>query len=440
MSEYDIVIVGAGIVGSLLAARLAPHARLLLLDRDVSGLPGSTGHAPGFVGQVNAIPALSEVAQRSVRLYNSIPGGFATAGGMEVALGVHDEPDLDADIAAVDALKARAALAAAAGLPHRLLSGAEARALAPTFVDQRALAAVHFPSDGLANAKAIARHGQEAARAAGATLLDADVSAVVKTASGFRVDSSQGAFAAAHVVVATGVWGGQLLPSLKATAVSVAHPYGYAGKRAARPTLQPFVRFPAQHAYARDHGTRDGIGSYDHESVHYALGRVGALDNAYGDWESRIAPALNRAITLLPPKTAESFRNYRTPQRDGVHEVSAGSVPYAFNGLFTVTPDALPLVGALDVGDGAGLWCAVGVWVTSAGGVVGVLADQILEALGKKEADGVDADLRRAFDPRRFDGRDEGELETAALGKYNDIYNKAEQEAKPGHKRQKSNL
>ncbi|TXT10787.1 hypothetical protein VHUM_02292 [Vanrija humicola] len=418
MADYDVAIVGAGIVGSLLASKLAPHARVLLLDRDVAGLPGSTGHAPGFVGQVNSIPALSEVARRSVALYTSTPGGFATAGGMEVALASPD-PDV-----------ARAALADAAGLPHRLLSGAEARALAPTFVDERALAAVYFPTDGLANAKAIAKYGQDAARAAGATLLDADVSGISKNPDGYRIESSQGSFSVRHVVVATGVWGGQLVPSLQATAVSVAHPYGYSTKHATRSTLQPFVRWPGAHVYARDHGPRDGVGSYDHETVHYALQRVGGLDSAYGDWESRIAPAFNRALSLLPPKTAATFRSYRTPARGDVHAVAAGSVPYAFNGLFTVTPDALPLSGALDVPGPTGLWCAVGVWVTSAGGVTGVLADQILEALGKKEVDGVDAHLRKAFDPRRFDGRDDKELETAALGKYNDIYNKAEQKSR----------
>lgn len=432
MSDYDLVIVGAGIVGSLLAARLAPHARLLLIDRDVAALPGSTGHAPGFVGQVNTVPALSEVARRSVKLYSSIPGGFATVGGMEVALAA-PEPDIVADIHAVDALKARAALANAAGLPHTLLSGAEARALAPTFIDERALAAVYFPSDGTANAKAIAKYGQDSAKAAGATLLDGDVSGIVKTPTGYRVDSCQGSFSTAHVVVATGVWGGQLIPSLKSTAVSVAHPYGYSTKHAARLIAQPFVRWPGAHVYARDHGQRDGVGSYDHETVHYALARVGALDSAYGDWESRIAPAFNRSLGVLPPRTAASFRSYRTPAREDVQPVAAGSVPYAFNGLFTVTPDALPLSGALDVG----LWCSVGVWVTSAGGVTGVLADQILEALGKKAADGADDHLRKAFDPRRFDGCDERQLEVAALGKYNDIYNKTEQE---GSKALKSKL
>ncbi|KLT40138.1 hypothetical protein CC85DRAFT_304459 [Cutaneotrichosporon oleaginosum] len=70
--EYDIAIVGAGIVGSCLAAQLAPHARVLLVDRDVRGLRGSTGHAPGFL------------AKRTVASYRAIPGGFDVVGGLEV--------------------------------------------------------------------------------------------------------------------------------------------------------------------------------------------------------------------------------------------------------------------------------------------------------------------------------------------------------------------
>ncbi|CAK9782031.1 unnamed protein product [Cutaneotrichosporon oleaginosum] len=82
--EYDIAIVGAGIVGSCLAAQLAPHARVLLVDRDVRGLRGSTGHAPGFVGQLNELAPLTELAKRTVASYRAIPGGFDVVGGLEV--------------------------------------------------------------------------------------------------------------------------------------------------------------------------------------------------------------------------------------------------------------------------------------------------------------------------------------------------------------------
>ncbi|KAJ1021051.1 hypothetical protein NDA13_005679 [Ustilago tritici] len=50
------------------------------MDRNVSTLPGSTGHAPGYVGQYNTVPALTELAKRSVGYYSAMPNAFSVAG------------------------------------------------------------------------------------------------------------------------------------------------------------------------------------------------------------------------------------------------------------------------------------------------------------------------------------------------------------------------
>jgi glycine/D-amino acid oxidase-like deaminating enzyme len=85
MSDNDrVVIIGAGIVGSSLAKHLSLlHVPVTLLDRSLSTtLPGSTGLAPGFVGHVNELPTLTELAKRSVEDYKKIPGGFKQVGGL----------------------------------------------------------------------------------------------------------------------------------------------------------------------------------------------------------------------------------------------------------------------------------------------------------------------------------------------------------------------
>jgi hypothetical protein len=61
------------------------------------------------------------------------------------------------------------------------------------------------------------------------------------------------------------------------------------------------------------------------------------------------------------------------------------------------------------------------VWVTHAYGAAGVLADMILEELGRGEMKDEDAEIRRALDPLRFAGQD---VVREALGTYNDIYNR----------------
>lgn len=403
MTSYEIAIVGAGIAGSTLASFLAPHAKLILIDRDVRGLPGSTGHAPGFVGQLNSLSILTALARWTVGHYKSVPGGFDTVGGLEIA-------ECEAE---VDNLRERASLASKLDLEARLLDAEEATSLAPAFIAS-ATAGLYFPNDGTANAKRLAHAGQDAAVAAGATLLDADVSAITPSDGGYDLSTSRGVVKTRRVVVCTGVWAGQLLPSLSAAAVSVSHPYAYSLPRPQR-DKSPFIRWPAAHVYARDHGTRDGIGSYDHDPVHVSSTAMASQQTAYGKWEDGFGGVLDKAIARLPHATQQGFEDRRIP----LNMDQVADVPYAFNGLFTVTPDGMPLVGRVS----EGMYCAVGVWVTHAAGSARLLADMILEDMGLK-GEGFGHELRSHVDPTRFRGRDGKELEQTALSSYNDIYNK----------------
>lgn len=419
-TSYDIAIVGAGIVGSSLAAALAPHARVLLVDRDVRGLPGSTGHAPGFVGQLNCVLPLTELAKRSVQAYRGIEGGFDVVGGLEVALSTTE----------LEELEHRRALAESSGLRASLLSPEEAVAIAPDFVAESA-GALHFPDDGTANARVLALAFQDRARQAGAAALDADVSAVTPSSGGVTLTTSRGEFKAAKAAICTGVWAAQLAPALMA-AVTVAHPYAYSHARAPRGYTSPFVRWPSRHVYARDHGRRDGLGSYDHDPVHVSSRAMARHRTATGAWDEMFDGVIQRGLALLPSASHGGFADpvvadagsaaeggERAAQAyETAENAKAEGRAYAFNGLFQVTPDGMPLVGRVQ----DGVYVAVGVWVTQGAGAAGLLADLILEDMGRGPAK--DVELRKAVDPLRFAGG-EGEIE-AALRTYNNIYNKDE--------------
>lgn len=90
----------------------------------------------------------------------------------------------------------------------------------------------------------------------------------------------------------------------------------------------------------------------------------------------------------------------------------------AFNGIFSVTPDSMPLAGKLS----DGLYIAAAVWVTHAAGIARLVADIVTGV----ELGTDDLELKTAFDPRRFDGDDEDVLKKRALSTYNDIYNQSE--------------
>lgn len=79
--KRQIVIIGAGIVGSALARELSCHAELDLtvIDQSPAGrLRGSTGHAPGYVGLFNESPVLTSLALETARIYDSLGRGFTS--------------------------------------------------------------------------------------------------------------------------------------------------------------------------------------------------------------------------------------------------------------------------------------------------------------------------------------------------------------------------
>ncbi|SJX66675.1 uncharacterized protein SRS1_17152 [Sporisorium reilianum f. sp. reilianum] len=351
------LVVGAGIVGSTLAHILATrHHRITLIDRSVATLPG-------YVGQYNALPALTELARRSVAHYRAIPDAFDGVGGLEVACSTEG----------LRGLEERCAIAKGEGLDAVVLDAGKVVGKAPFF--------------------------QQAAQRKGATLTDADVVAI-EPGSVHLDDGS--VLHADTIVVCAGIWSSTLLQRLPI--VPVAHPYAYTAERPHRAHKTPFVRYPDQHVYVRDHGTNDGIGSYAHHPIAVAHSQL--THSAYGEWHASFENVLDDARSILPDATRAAFEV--SPRTAGEERV--------FNGLFSVTPDGMPLVGQLE----RGVYVAAAVWVTHAAGCARLVADIVDGEVAQE-----DAWLVKELDPLRFvDGEDDEELCIKALGTYNDIYNK----------------
>jgi sarcosine oxidase len=402
MSNNDrVVIIGAGIVGSSLAKHLSLlHVPVTLLDRSLSTtLPGSTGLAPGFVGHVNELPTLTELAKRSVEDYKTIPGGFKQVGGLEVAY----TPE------AVEVLDHRLELAKKYGLPARRITGEEARGHNPAFVKDDVLAGLFFENDGTAAAPTIALHDRSVASSLGAEVVEGDVKELVMDVEHGRVigvKTTADFIPANRVIVTTGIWTRQLLPDLPVHPVG--HPYSHSAERPPRQKSSPFVRWPENHVYGRDHGTYDGIGSYDHPAVSVDASELS--ESARGEWQGGFDDVLRKAYDHCP-SAGDGGADWKDAK--------------PFNGLFSMTPDNLPFVGRVhghDQEPSSGVWCAVAVWVTSAGGVAQLLAKVIVE--GEEGMTEVERGMLRDLDPRRFEGQDQGALKATSLRAYNNIYNR----------------
>ncbi|KAM0427842.1 hypothetical protein ACHAPT_007301 [Fusarium lateritium] len=390
-SSETVVIVGAGIVGSALAYFLSqsPTRRnIKIIDRSFSPLLGSTGHAPGFVGQFNESEVLSKLAIDTVAEYTKIPGGFDTVGGLEIAF----ESD------GIDRLNSRRKGAEKLGLSAEMLSIEEAHALAPELVNETGLGtALFFSSDGTANACRITSFYQEEARKSGVKFVSGEVKKLVISQgriTGVELDQDSTQMDAGKVILTTGIWAQDLSQDLDfpVPVIAVGHPYMYGKTRDPNARKLPFVRWPEHHVYARDHGERYGIGSYHHEPVKYTP----TNGTAIGEWIQDFKQPLKFATGLLPPAAAEEFK--------------AGE---SFNGIFSMTPDNMPLAGA--VASLPGLHMGVAIWVTQAAGTAKFLA-RLIDGLG------VDQQTKEALDPERFRGQDFSGLEKKSLQGYNSIY------------------
>jgi glycine/D-amino acid oxidase-like deaminating enzyme len=418
-SPDRIFIVGGGIVGAALAFYLSEaqaDKQIVIVDKSPKVLLGSTGYAPGFVGQLNTSSVLTALARDTVKEYLSIPGGFDAVGGLELAT----------TPGAAEDLKKRYSLAQSAGLPAEIISPEKAAGLAPDFVKQESvISALHFLSDGTANADTITKFFRQGADARGVVSLQASVTGFeAESGSITAILTSEGPLrihANSPVILATGIWTQSLLQSSSAGPTSITdspipiipvdHPYTYTPTRPARTgPPYPFVRWPEQLVYARDHGDRDGLGSFNH--VPTQADTSSSSRSAVGPWPAGFEAVITEACrTCL--KNGDAF--LAKGGSSVAEDVAGRSKP--FNGIFSMTPDNLPLAGKVKAT--RNLWLCAAVWVTHAAGTAKLITRELLQ----KQSDGDEA-LLQALAPDRFRGEDPEVLTKQALGHYNDIYNK----------------
>ena len=76
-AEFDAAIVGAGIAGASFAYTLAPHARVLLLEREAQPGMHSTGRSAAMFMETYGPPQVRALTRASRAWYQQPPAGFA---------------------------------------------------------------------------------------------------------------------------------------------------------------------------------------------------------------------------------------------------------------------------------------------------------------------------------------------------------------------------
>jgi glycerol-3-phosphate dehydrogenase len=202
--RYDVAIIGAGVIGTLVARELSRYAlRVALLERHNDVAQGTTKansaivHA-GFDAKPGSRKAKMNVAgnRKMPELCQTLHVPFHRNGSLVVAFTPEEMPELEALLARGQAN----------GVPElRLLSPAELHALEPN-VNPDAVGALYAPTGGIISPFELAIAAAECALRNGVELYrNFAVEQITQTAEGFLLASPNGQLAASLVVNAAGV-------------------------------------------------------------------------------------------------------------------------------------------------------------------------------------------------------------------------------------------
>ncbi|MGP3973882.1 GcvT family protein [Streptomyces sp. 8N114] len=390
-----VVIVGAGIVGCSLADELTARGwrDVTVLEQGPLAAPGgSTSHAPGLVFRTSPSRALTQYARYTVEKFSSLRNEgrpcFLPVGGLEVA--TTETRWLD--------LHRKAGLAASWGVEGELVSPARCAELFPMLDPDTVLGGFHTPGDGLARAIDACLAQIERASQRGARFLDRHTVTGIEREGGrvTGVVTDRGTFPADHVVSAAGFWGPVIgaMAGVDVPLLPLAHQYartaplpqlagaGAGGDEAVRPIL----RHQDHDLYYREHldptggPGRIGIGTYAHRPLPVDPYTILPYDEA---------PKMPSSL----PFTAEDFAPSWDETGRLLPALGDSEVDEGFNGVFSFTPDGMPLLG--ESSTVRGFWLAEAVWVTHSAGAARAVAELMTD--GRTTVD------VHECDPHRFE-------------------------------------
>jgi glycine cleavage system aminomethyltransferase T/glycine/D-amino acid oxidase-like deaminating enzyme len=381
------VVIGAGIVGNSLACHLARQGWSEIVQLDKGPLPnpgGSTGHASNFIFPVDHSREMTALTLDSVRQYREMDV-FSECGGIEVA---RTEERMEE-------LRRRMASAKAWGVEGvRLVTPAEVKELVP-FIDESVIVGGFYTEGvGVADSLRAGTLMREEAQGSGALTVVPNVEVTGIDVEGGRVRrvrTTDGDVEAKTVVIACGVWSPLLARMAGATIpltpaihqmIDIGPVPRFEGT--SRAIEFPIVRDMDTNMYERQDGTGLEIGSYAHRPILHDPSEIPSIEEAaqspteFPFTEDDFALQMEQALELMP---------------EIVGDESVG-IKYAINGLLSLTPDTLPLLG--ETPEVGGLWSAAAVWVKEGPGVGRAVAEWMTH--GESEIDLQSSDIARFYD------------------------------------------
>ena len=384
------VVIGGGIVGNSLVGHLAELGWRDLVQLDKGPFPnpgGSTGHASNFIFPVDHSKEMTQLTLDSMRQYKDA-GTLIESGGIEVA---RTEERLEE-------LRRRMVSAKSWGVDGvKLVTPAEVKELVPFIDESVILGGFYTPSVAVVDSLRFGTIMRERAQELGAVQVFPNTEVLgidVEDGRVKRVRTDRGDVEADVVVIACGVWSpriarmaGANIPLTPAVhqMIDVGPVPRFLSSKSA--IEFPIVRDMDTNMYERQDGQGLEVGSYAHRPILHEPDEIPSIE------EASLTP------TELP-FTQEDFELQLEHALELVPEIlgdESVGIKYAINGLLSLTPDGLPLLG--ETPEVKGLWSAAAVWVKEGPGVGRAVAEWMTR--GESEIDLQSSDIARFYDEQK---------------------------------------
>src|SRR4051795_4552510 len=384
------VVIGAGIVGNSLAYHLAElgWTDLVLLDKGPLPNPGgSTGHASNFIFPVDHSKEMTQLTLDSVRQYTEWDV-FTRSGGIEVARTEERMQELHR----------RMASAKAWGIEDcEIVTPQRVRELVPYIEESVIVGGFYTPSVGIVDSLRFGTIAREKAQELGALQVFANTEVLGIEVAGGRVreiETSKGRIETETIVVCCGVWSPKIARMAGASIplTPAVHQMIDVGPvphfKDTKGVIEfPIVRDMDTNMYERQDGSGLEIGSYAHRPILHDPEEIPSNE------EAALSP------TELP-FTQEDFDQQMEDALELIPEVlndESVGIKYAINGLLSLTPDGLPLLG--ETPEVKGLWSVAAVWVKEGPGVGKSVAEWMTH--GESEIDLQSSDIARFYEHQK---------------------------------------
>ncbi|MCP3989200.1 MAG: FAD-dependent oxidoreductase [Actinomycetia bacterium] len=358
----NAVIIGAGIVGSCLAGHLAElgWTDIILLDKGPLPNPGgSTGHASNFIFPVDHNKEMAFLTLESQRQYEAL-GLNTTCGGIEVA---RTEERMEE-------LRRRMTSAKTWGIEAEMLTPEQIKEKVPFINPDILLGGFYTASASVVDSletgtmmRARAQDNGLLQTFANTEVTDLEVTDGLVSA----VVTDKGTIRCQTVAVACGVWSPRIAEMAGATIplTPAVHQMADVGpidilQATGNEIGYPIVRDMDTFCYERQSSGSMEVGSYAHRPIFHRPDEIPSNE------EAALSPT-------EMPFTDDDF----DPQMEQALELMGdilddAEIRYAINGLLSLTPDAMPVLGQTEVEN---LWSAAAVWVKEGPGIAQLVAE-----------------------------------------------------------------